>query len=151
VPILPVNKFTALSAGADLWIMPDRQNSHWTQEIDWYLNHIIQNSEKHPSQKMSQNVRGLLFENQIVLNDITSPNSDVLIAAQHQLPTQWVIMKPWNGQLNKWLVQINEHWKSLKYPSLRLFLPTGISVSECSREWQKISEIQDFSVVLDKD
>jgi hypothetical protein len=151
MPILPVNKLTALSAGAELWVLPDRQNSQWTRDIDWYMNHIILNSEKHQSQKMDQNVRGLLFENQIVWNDITSPNSDVLIAAHQQLPTLWVLMTPWNGQLNKWLDRIHDHWKSLKYPALRLFLPTGISVSECSREWQKVSEIQDFSVVLDKD
>jgi hypothetical protein len=151
VPILPVNKFTALSSGADLWIMPDRQNSRWTRDIDWYLNHIILSSEKHQPQKMNQNVRGLLFESQIVFNDITTPNSDVLIAAKTQLPALWVLMTPWNGQLNKWLSHIHSHWKSLKYPSLRLFLPTGISVSECAREWQKVSEIQDFSVVLDKD
>lgn len=151
MPILPVNQVAALSSGADLWVGPDINHSTWMRELDWNLNHIILEGEAHKPRKIDQEVRGLLFENQIVFQDISSPSSDSLFAAKHQLPTNWLVVVPWNGQLNKWLERVHNHWKSLQYPSLRLFLPKGVSVSETSREWQKVSSQQDFTVVLDKD
>ena len=151
MPILPVNQVSALSSGADLWICPDLQNSKWTIQIDWYLNHIISKSDSYETPKLSQNMKGLLFENELVFHDISTPSVDLLIACSHQLPAQWLLVAPWNGQIQKWSQRLHEHWKKLNYPSMRLFLPKGITPSECSREWQKITDHQDFTVVLDKD
>lgn len=151
MPILPVNQVAALSSGADLWVGPDHNHSAWIREMDWFLNHIILKKDNHEVRKMDHEVRGLLFQNQIVFQDVVSPNSDLLVAASHQLPTQWLMIVPWNGQIEKWLAHVHNNWKNLKYPSLRLFLPKGVSVSECSRVWQKVSDHQDFTVVLDKE
>lgn len=151
MPILPVNQVSALSSGADLWVCPDMQNSTWAIQIDWYLNHIISNSELHVTPKMSHDLKSLLFENELVFHDISSTNLDTLIACTQQLPAQWLLVAPWNGQIQKWLSRLQEHWKKLNYPTMRLFLPKGISTSECSREWQKLTDRQDFTVVLDKD
>ncbi len=151
MPILPVNQVSALSPGAQLWICPDLQNSKWTVQIDWTLNHILTNSEPFVVRKQSQELKGLLFENQIVIQDLSTASQDMLVACSQQLPAQFVLVAPWNGQIQKWCLRIHEHWKNLNYPSLRVFLPKGVTTSECSREWQKISQHQDFTVVLDKE
>ncbi len=151
MPILPLNQLSALSSGAELWVCPDLSNSKWTQEIDWYLNHQIRKGTRHKLPVLGPEMKGLLYENQMAWTDISALSQVLLIATDLQLPNRWVMLVDWNGQLSKWCQQIVSHWKDLSYPSLRVFLPTGISTSEISREWQKLSDHQDLTVVLDKE
>jgi len=151
MPILPLNQLSAFSAGADLWVCPDIQNSKWTQELDWHLNHQIRKGVQHRMPSLGPEMKGLLYENQIAWTDVNAPTQDLLISTDIQLPNRWVLVVGWNGQLRKWCQQIVVQWSRMKHPSLRLFLPGGVSTSDLAREWQSLSEHQDLTVVLDKD
>lgn len=151
MPILPLNHLSAFSAGADLWVCPDVGNSKWTQELDWHLNHQIRKGVEHKLPALGPDVKGLLYENQMAWTDVSTPVQDLMIASNVQLPNRWVMIVPWNGQLRKWCQQIVKQWSNMQHPSLRLFLPKGVSTSELAREWQSLSEHQDLTVVLDKE
>ena len=149
MPILSLNQLSALSTGADLWICPDTMNSHWAVEIDWQLNHQIRKGLAHKTQAMDAEVKGLLYENQISWNDIQAATNSLMIACSFQLPARWTLVLPWNGQLQKWVQSVFQHWKNLKEPTLRIFLPQNIAMADFSREWQKLSDFHDITIVLD--
>lgn len=151
MPILPLNHLSAFSAGADLWICPDIGNSKWTQELDWHLNHQILKGTRHKIPVLGPDMKGLLYENQMAWTDVVTPYDDLLISTGLQLPNRAVMIVAWNGQLKKWCQHIVDQWSRMQYPSLRLFLPKGVSTSEVSREWQNLSDHQDLTVVLDKE
>lgn len=151
MPILPLNQLSALSAGADLWICPDLDHSKWTHEIDWSINHQIRKSEHHKMQVLGPEIKGLLYENQMALLDVPASSQDLMIATHMQLPNRWILITAWNGQLTKWCGHVVKQWERLQYPSLRLFLPHGVTTSEIARELQKLTDHQDLTVVLDKE
>ena len=147
--ILSLNQLSALSPGADMWICPDLLNSHWAVELDWHLNHQIIKGLAHKTQSLDAEVKGLLYENQMSWNDIQAGAENLMIASSFQLPARWVLVLPWNGQLQKWVQSVFQHWKSLGEPQARIFLPQNIAMADFSREWQKLSKYLDLTVVLD--
>jgi hypothetical protein len=149
MPILSLNHLSALSTGADLWICPDTMNSHWSVQLDWHLNHQIRKGLAHKTQVLDAEVKGLLYENQISWHDIQAATDSLMVACSFQLPARWTLVLPWNGQLQKWVQNVFQHWKNLGQPVFRLFLPQNIKMAEFSREWQKLTDFHDITVVLD--
>lgn len=147
--ILSLNQLSALSPGADIWFCPDLLNSHWTQELDWHLNHQIRKGVAHKTQLLDAKVKGLLYENQMHWTDVQAANENLMVACSFQLPSRWVILLPWNGMLQKWVQAVFQHWEKLGKPSARVFLPQNIAMADFSREWQKLSDYLDLTVVLD--
>lgn len=151
MPILSLNHLSALSAGADLWVCPDLQNSKWTQELDWHLNHQIRKGIRHKTPVLGPEIKGLLYENQLPWTDVAIASQDLLLPTTLQLPNRWVLVIGWNGNLKKWLQQVVGQWDHLQKPTVRLFLPKGVSNSDAAREWQNLSDHQDLTLVLDKE
>lgn len=147
--ILSLNQLSALSPGADMWICPDLSNSHWSVELDWHLNHQIRKGFAHKTQSIAAEVKGLLYENQISWTDVQAGAENLMIASSFQLPARWVLVLPWNGQLQKWVQGVFQHWEKLGKPQARIFLPQNIALADFSRDWQKLSDFLDLTVVLD--
>lgn len=147
--ILSLNHLSALSPGADMWVCPDLSNSHWSVELDWHLNHQIRKGLEHKTQVLDASVKGLLYENQMSWNDIQAASDNLMIASSYQLPARWTLVIPWNGQLQKWVHSVFQHWENLGQPTARVFLPQNIAMADFSREWQKLSRYLDLTVVLD--
>lgn len=147
--ILSLNQLSALSPGADMWICPDIGNSHWSVELDWHLNHQIRKGLSHKTQMLDAQVKGLLYENQMISTDIQATTTNLMVGSSFQLPARWVLVIPWNGQLQKWVQSVFQHWETLGKPTARIFLPQNIAMADFSREWQKLSNYLDLTVVLD--
>jgi hypothetical protein len=147
--MVALNQLSALTPGADLWICPDTQNSQWAQKLDWQLNHQIQKGLSHKTQVLDNQVKGLLYENQITWADVQAPHENLLISSSLQLPTRWVLVLLWNGQRAKWVGSVFSHWQQLQKPSLRVFLPQNLAQNEFAQEWQKLTDFVDLTMVLD--
>ncbi len=147
--ILSLNQLSSLSAGADLWICPDPLNSRWSAKIDWHLNHQIQKGLAYKTQPMGAEVKGLLYESQMSWSDIQAASDSLMIASSFQLPARWTLVLPWNGQLQKWVQLVFQHWKKLGQPQFRIFLPQNLATADFIREWQKLTDFHELTVVLD--
>lgn len=147
--ILSLNQLSALGPGADLWICADLANSKWTGELDWHLNHQIRKGLSHQSRQLSTDMTNLLQENQISWANIQAKDENLLVSSSVQLPARWVLVLPWKSQLGEWVQQAFEHWKSLGQPQVRFFLPQNIALAEFSREWRRLSDYFELTVVLD--
>lgn len=147
--MVALNKLSALTTGADLWICPDPQNSQWAQRLDWQLNHQIQKGLIHKTQVLDNQVKGLLYENQMSWSDVQATADNLLISSSYQLPARWVLVLPWNGQRTKWVSSVFSHWDQLQKPSLRVFLPHNLAQVEFAQEWQKLSDFVELTMVLD--
>jgi hypothetical protein len=147
--VIALNKMGAMKTGSDLWVCADPLNSTWSQKLDWQLNHQIQKGLAHKSQLLDNQVKGLLYQNQIRWQDLSAANDHLLILSSYQLPARWVLVVPWNGQLDKWIESGLQHWKQLQKPSLRFFLPQNVSKDDFAQSWQGQSDFVDLTVVLD--
>jgi hypothetical protein len=117
--------------------------------LDWHLNHQIRKGLAHTSKLIDTEMKGLLYENQIVCPDIQAASENLMVASSIQLPCRWVLVMTWNGQLQRWVQNVFQHWEKLGSPSTRVFLPQNIAVVDFSGAWQKFSNFSDLTVVLD--
>jgi hypothetical protein len=73
-----------------------------------------------------------------------------MISSSELLPNKWVILLSLNDfKESAWIQEAHNIWVGLERPSLRIFLPTGQSTGQFQIEWQKHSDFQEFTVVLD--
>lgn len=125
---------TALTPGANLWILPDRESSFWTKKIDWYLNFQI---SIHTS-------RFYLSPQQIKhLQEWDLPYMPKkiyqvrMIASSQLLPNTQTVIIPFKKEITHWIKQAQKIWINLKTPSLRLFLPDHSISNDVEDSWPK--------------
>ncbi len=88
-----------LSAGADLWILADAKHSKLLRKIDWFLNFLFFNSS------------------------FTRQDKPTLVFAGGKLPTKQVLSVPFHGNLQDWIITVQEQIKKLGNPRSRVFIP----------------------------
>lgn len=145
-----LSQASALNPGSDLWIVPDLEQSPWTAKLDWYLNFQICKASRHHTLPLSSYVSEVLAETELerpALGDKAS--APLMIASQSLLPNKWVVILPWNGDMNDWSQKIIGIWQNLKQPSLRIFLPPGQNAGSLDRSWQSQQVAELLTVVLD--
>lgn len=148
--IKQLSQASAYNPGSSLWVMPNREKSKWTHKTDWYLNFQFSRSLKHTKEELSQDVIYILDQTDLTLTKkITTSKEQFLIPANLNLPCRWVLICPYKDNISDWCLKIKETWTSLTEPSLRIFLPTGLSSSEFSESWRAHSNFDDLTVVLD--
>lgn len=145
---------SSTNAGADLWVIPELQNSRASQKLDWYLNFQLSRSLHQSSLQLHADLIGLLkqcglpethYQDQSPRN----PMSKMLIDSSQLLPNRWVVQLDHSDDLKNWSLEISEIWKGLRKPSLRVFLPTGLSSGDFLKAWKLSQTFDDFSVVVD--
>jgi hypothetical protein len=130
----------ALGPGADLWILPESQLSHWTQQIDWHLNFQISRAQLHQSQNLSPVAKEILFKCALENLDWVEEHSErLLILSSQNLPNRWVLVLNGANQIDEWLKEATAVWKSLAFPTLRFFLPETIGKAAFEKKWLKAS------------
>jgi hypothetical protein len=145
--ISPVDSFLP---GADLWVAPERKSSGLTQRLDWYLNFQISKAAKHQGRELPQRVEELLIKCGLPHLDFAENDRDgLLVPSSHLLPNRWVLVLRGSDQFEAWVQNIFLKWNQLQKPSLRVFLPSGKSLEEFRRAWGKVSDFENFTVVLD--
>lgn len=132
---------TALTPGADLWILP--KTSFWAKKLDWYVNFQISKPPPHPSLS-SRQIKSL---KELDLPYFPStPTYDVLmIASENFLPNLQTVILPFED-LQLWIEQVHKIWANLNHPSLRLFLPDHYLYADITERWPNTTEIDIYIV-----
>lgn len=126
----------ALGPGSDLWIMPSLSQSHWTSQIDWYLNFQISRAKLHRSHQIDQGLREMVQEYELdALLPKELPPGPLMISSQGRLPSHQVIELPAKDSNENWIQSAYSTWASIGKPALRLFLPPGLDPKEVSSYW----------------
>ncbi|KHD89435.1 MAG: hypothetical protein OM95_03470 [Bdellovibrio sp. ArHS] len=143
-----LSQASAFNPGAELWIVPDLEKSQWTARLDWYLNFQVSKASRHVSPALPSYLQEVLTETELPQFAVKT-TQPLMISSEELLPNKWVVIIPWQDDLNTWITQGFEIWHKLKEPSLRLFLPPGQSAGRVQQEWQTHHSFEDFTVVLD--
>lgn len=145
-----LSQASAFNPGADLWIVPHLDKSHWTAQLDWYLNFQISKASRRESPHTSDFVNQVVATTGLDKFQYSVPeNAPLMISTEKLLPNKWVVVIPWNKNMGEWSSTISKIWGDLKEPSLRVFLPPGLSSSNFQQAWDQHHNLQDFTVVLD--
>lgn len=118
----------ALSAGSDLWLLPDLANSAWAQKIDWHVNFQLSKARRHMFPRHSPEMISLIQTVQTEMyNFEISPSAPLLVSTQNLLPNRYLMMLPFHGPLLKWQEKAAKIWQDLDRPSLRIFFPDSVT------------------------
>lgn len=129
----------AMAPGADLWIVPERKKSAFTQKIDWYLNFQIARSVQHQSKMLSPIVTQILESCELKGYSFYPEEAEaLLILSTHNLPNRWVMVLKGSEDMDYWLNTALQKWRGLNSPSLRVFLPEGAKLADVNKLWKRI-------------
>lgn len=110
------------SKGADLWVLPDIENSPWRWELEWSVNFQIAKSLKHPAPKIPKPALELFKDwEALEYTELKTPSSPwTLISVESLLPTKWLIysLEIEKSDLTK---ELDKVWNGLGRPRTRFF------------------------------
>ena len=115
----------AFSRGADLWIVPEPEQSLFSKKISFFLNFILERSQKHSS-------------------ELKGP---MLIESSRHLPCKKILFLK-TGE--NWLGEAHQTFAHLKKPKLRLMPPCSITKEELILNWPEESLPYFIQVVFEK-
>lgn len=108
--------------GADLWVLPDIENSLWRWELEWSVNFQIAKSLKHPSPKLPGPAVEMFKEWEALdYAELEKPSSPwTLIAVENLLPAKWLI---YSREIEKADLtrELDKMWNGLGRPQTRFF------------------------------
>lgn len=124
--------------GSDLWIVPERKSSNIVQNLDWYLNFQIAKSAQHQMKSPPPQVLEILKNCALEGYDWAPQDTEaLLILSSHLVPSRWVMVLKGSDELENWVETAVKKWKKLKSPSVRIFLPNGVSTQQFDKLWKK--------------
>ncbi len=136
--------------GADLWIIPKFENSRAASRLDWYLNFQLTRSTAKIPKVLNEELTSLLKNCGLTEAHYHQGTSGkLLISSSQLLPNRWVVQLENSENLNDWCSRIAEIWAGLRKPTLRVFLPTGLSSGDFLTTWKQSQSFDDFSIVVD--
>jgi len=126
----------AFSTGSELWVLPDRNHSHWCRRLDWHLQFQISRIMLHKTPDLSDNLKSLASQAEITLIEKRWPKSSpILILSPNLLPNKYTIHLSYPEDFKAWIQQIVEIHSRLKPKSLRIFLPLNVKSQEFTKVW----------------
>lgn len=144
-----LSQANALNPGAELWIVPAIDDSHWTGQIDWLLNFQIGKAQRHTPASLPETLTHIVQETELKLTAITKSTNALMIAAVNHLPCRWVVVLPVNNNLEAWIEQVYQTWFGMNKASMRVFLPPNLSTATFQVCWKKHSDQDDLTLILD--
>jgi len=118
---LPQN--SALTPGSELWVVPDQENSRWSQQLDWYLNFQIARTHNKKPMEVPSTIKHILEEEEIEFPfGELKENSPLLIVSSQALPNSQFVELPYLKRKSSWIKKIHSLWLDLGKPSIRIFL-----------------------------
>jgi len=153
MPITTLSTASAFNSGADLWICPPSHQSRIAPRLDWHLNFQFAKAKEHQPRQSLPALNKILqrtgLEHSTPHPRDESTSSSLLIHSSHLLPNRWTLQLAFAGDSRKWIQEILTAWTGLQKPSLRIFLPTGLSLSDFNAAWTQTQTFDDFTIVLD--
>ena len=140
---------SSLNPGADLWVIPALPVSRSAQKIDWHLNLQLSKSTLHQTKSLDNKLKSILNKCELPESRFTQSPDRLLVSTALLLPNRWVLQLSGSSEFPKWCGSIAEVWTSLRKPTLRVFLPTGLSAASFQKSWKEKYSFDDFSVVVD--
>lgn len=145
-----LSQANSLNPGADLWIIPTLENSKSAQRLDWYMNFQITRSSLHQAPDLSADLKQILQNCRLpVANYKGEAQEKLMFDSSNLLPNRWLVMVSDSSNFQDWTEQISHIWTNLRKPTLRVFLPTGLSSGDFQKIWKQTQSFDDFSVVVD--
>lgn len=144
-----LSQASAFNPGSDLWIVPDLEKSQWTAKLDWHLNFQICKSTRHLPKELPAYLKEVIQQTELSLSTPEVDKDPLMISSSSLLPNKWVVIIPWQNDLNLWCEKLFKVWKDLNQPSLRIFLPPGQSAGLLQGALPDHGGPEDFTVVLD--
>ena len=147
---LELGTHEALTMGSDLWLISDLSRSAWARKIDWYLNFQLSRAAHHARREISTELASTAesweFDPPVIESRATAP---LLVASSKFLPNKMTVQVA--GQGAAWVKAAAATVASLRSRSIRLFLPTDLSLQEFSKAWGGLDTDSGhrFTVVLD--
>lgn len=134
----------ALTPGADLWVIGTSTESAWALKLDWSLNFQVLRASTHQKPVLSPDLSEVLNETGLERVEAPVTKSDLLIAADMNLPCRWVL------SLDNWdLASLKKTSQGLGDPALRVFLPRAIDTEKFVRQWTETMGERDFQLVVE--
>lgn len=110
------------TGGADLWVLPDIENSPWRWDLEWSANFQIAKSLNHSSAKLSpsalETFKSLEALEYTELEKTSSPWT--LIAVENLLPAKWLIYS-YEIEKSELTRELDKLWNGLGRPTTRFF------------------------------
>ncbi len=136
----------ALTSGADLWVVSDSQHSRWNQKIDWYIRFQMRKNNLQKRKTTSKEMKTLLEKHKIQINEWNlKKTSPLLVESSQFLPTYSVLELAYRDD---WSQSVYEIWKSMRTPSLRIFLPFSLPFNEFKKLWSPSEKLHTIECVV---
>lgn len=148
--VIVLSNNQAFNPGADLWVIPDFNNSKIASQLDWYNNFLMGKTLRKNPFVISSEVTQILQETELPRQEITVNDHDhLMISTNQQFPNRWTVMVWYEQDSTSWCKKIYELYLHLKKPTLRIFLPTNLSMNTFVEAWRSVSSDEDFSIVVE--
>jgi hypothetical protein len=124
---------TALSPGAQLWLIPSLDISAWSRRIDWYLGFQIRRARPYRRFDFGPDMRQLMevYEEHIPKIPRTE-NAPLMVASSSLLPNHQTVVIP---ESPDWVAVCHRVWKDLDEPATRVFLPPKMTRKAFEAAW----------------
>lgn len=133
-----LDQLTAFSPAADLWILPDLENSDWARKIDWYLNYQIQRSLPHRPAEFSKDLVEVIERSEFIAPTvIIDPEAPLMVSCADLVPAKQAVVVPAKTTEGDWVSTCHRVWVGLGRPSVRVFLPKKLGPSSFQKLWPK--------------
>jgi hypothetical protein len=150
MPLMTLNQANSLNPGADLWIVPELTQSKGAHKLDWYLNFQLTRATFHKTKDLSAEMKSILVKCDLTEQHFQQKQQPrLMVDSSHLLPNRWLVQVYSAKDFTAWVATIAEIWSGLRKPSMRIFLPTGLSSGEFQKLWHKHHSFDDFSIVVD--
>jgi hypothetical protein len=150
MPITHLSTASSLNPGADLWIIPDLQHSRSALRLDWYMNLQLTKSTLHSVPQLSPELQSILAKCDLPETRFYKKTTEfVMFESSRLLPNRWVVQIQTPKSHDGWVENASLAWTGLQKPSLRVFLPSGLSAGEFQKHWKELNSFDDFSLVVD--
>lgn len=133
---MTLSKAAAFNPGSELWLLPELEQSRWTQLVDWYLNFIISRAHKYTTPSLSPKLQSIIETYKLPLQPIKPGKSvPMLFSSEGRLPSRQTIILKYHDSMEEWLDKSSNIWQKLNRPRLRIFLPDDISEKDFNKLW----------------
>ncbi len=109
---------TAFDSGAELWILPNSQNSWW-QKIDYHSGFLLSACLLFQKKESSTHLANILKETEITRSNFSTNKKSLLLGTENHFFNKWILITPTNTEVA--FQEIAEVCDSLKIHSLRFF------------------------------
>lgn len=145
-----LDALTALSPGADLWIVADLVNSQWSRKIDWYLNFQLLRAEPRQRRELSAELRRVVDEWDYEVPQIEVPDpAPLMVASSDLLPNSQTVLIPVVQDKDSWVQACHKVWVGLGRPNVRIFLPSSVPSRQFEDRYARIWPSEDQTATVE--